>query len=191
MIGMQYKINLPSDYNMDIIRERVKNSGYKTDGFHSLKFKFYLITEKNINGNHQNSYAPLYLWKNHSGMNKFLFEGFYDNILESFGWQNIGTGIPLFYDFSDDIKNSKYVFEFTQHIKPARSLTSIKDRIIAETAGFNNHLGILALYNPETWRFSIFLFTDKIDRLYLEKGNYYEILHISDDGKKSDIESSK
>ena len=124
-------------------------------------------------------------------MNKFLFEGFYDNILESFGWQNIGTGIPLFYDFSDDIKNSKYVFEFTQHIKPARSLTSIKDRIIAETAGFNNHLGILALYNPETWRFSIFLFTDKIDRLYLEKGNYYEILHISDDGKKSDIESSK
>jgi hypothetical protein len=186
MIGMQYKINLPSDYDMDIIRERVKNNGYKTDNFHSLKFKFYMITEKNINGNLQNSYAPLYLWKNHSGMNKFLFEGFYDNILESFGWQHINTGIPLFYDFSDEIKKSKYVFEFIHTIKPQRSLTSVKDRLLAEFADSGSHLGILTLYNPDTWVFSIYLFTDKVDRLHLEKGNYYEILHISNDGKKAD-----
>jgi len=33
MIATQYKIILPSDYDMDIIRNRVKNNGHKTDGF--------------------------------------------------------------------------------------------------------------------------------------------------------------
>lgn len=46
MIASQYKIILPSDYNMDIIRKRVQDNGYKTDGFYGLKFKLYLITEK-------------------------------------------------------------------------------------------------------------------------------------------------
>lgn len=183
MIGMQYKINLPSDYNMEVIRERVKNNGFKTDHFHSLKFKFYLITEKNINNNIQNSYSPLYLWKNHSGMNKFLFEGFYDNILESFGWQHINTGIPLFCEFGDKIKNSKYVLELEQNIKPKRSLVSVKDDVLAKISELNNNLGVLALYNPDIWKFSIFLFMDKAERIHLEKGTYYEILHISDDGK--------
>lgn len=33
MLLTQYKIKLPSDYDMDIIRTRVKNNGHKTDGF--------------------------------------------------------------------------------------------------------------------------------------------------------------
>jgi len=34
MIASQYKIVLPSNYDMDIIRQRVKDNGYKTDGFY-------------------------------------------------------------------------------------------------------------------------------------------------------------
>lgn len=84
MIGMQYKIILPKDYDIEIIRKRVKQNGYKTDGFQGLNFKAYLITEAGENKNLYNSYAPLYIWNNHEGMNKFIFDGFYDNILESF-----------------------------------------------------------------------------------------------------------
>lgn len=39
MIASQYKIVLPSDYDMGIIRQRVKVNGHKTDGFYGLKFK--------------------------------------------------------------------------------------------------------------------------------------------------------
>ncbi len=35
MIGMQYKVILPKDYDIRIIRERVKKNGHKTDGFQS------------------------------------------------------------------------------------------------------------------------------------------------------------
>lgn len=46
MIAMQYKILLSDDYDMDNIRQRVKNNGYKTDGFQDLMFKAYLIKVK-------------------------------------------------------------------------------------------------------------------------------------------------
>lgn len=51
MIGMQYKVILPKDYDMEIIKKRVKDNGYKTDGFQALNFKAYLITETEKDGN--------------------------------------------------------------------------------------------------------------------------------------------
>ena len=109
MIATQYKITLPSNYDMNIIKDRVKNNGYKTDGFEDLKFKLYLITEKGENSSLQNSYSPLYLWKDSNGLNKFLFNGFYDNIITSFGWQQVNIGIPLIDTTTDKIKNIKYL----------------------------------------------------------------------------------
>lgn len=44
MVAMQYKILLPDDYDMEIVRKKVKNNGHKTDGFQDLLFKAYLIT---------------------------------------------------------------------------------------------------------------------------------------------------
>ena len=46
MQAMQYTIKLPSDYDMDIIRQRVRNTGHLMDGFDDLFFKVYLISEK-------------------------------------------------------------------------------------------------------------------------------------------------
>jgi len=43
MVGMQYRINLPNDYDMQIIRKRVLDNGSKTDGFNGLLFKCYLM----------------------------------------------------------------------------------------------------------------------------------------------------
>ncbi|EGD49579.1 hypothetical protein Cpap_4017 [Ruminiclostridium papyrosolvens DSM 2782] len=61
MIATQYKIILPSDYDMIIITDRVKNNGYITDGFGNLKLKLYLITEKRGNNSLSNSYSPFFL----------------------------------------------------------------------------------------------------------------------------------
>ncbi|WP_142950755.1 DUF4865 family protein, partial [Bacillus sp. AFS076308] len=36
MFTTQYKITLPSDYDMNIIKKRVKNNGHKTDGFEDV-----------------------------------------------------------------------------------------------------------------------------------------------------------
>lgn len=55
-------------------------------------------------------------------MNKFIFEGYYDNILQSFGWQQIHIGVPLVVNLSDDFKKCKYVVEYVGSISQKNSL---------------------------------------------------------------------
>lgn len=92
MQAMQYTIKLPTDYDMNIIRQRVQKTGHLMDGFEDLFLKVYLISEKS-EGQLFNSYCPLYIWKETNGMTKFIFDGYFDNILTSFGWQNIEIGV--------------------------------------------------------------------------------------------------
>ena len=178
MIATQYKIILPSDFDMKIIRDRVKNNGYKTDGFEDLKFKLYLITEKGVNKSLQNSYAPLYIWKDNNGLNKFLFSGFYDNIINSFGWQKVNVGIPLIDTTTYKIKDNKYLFEITREIKPQESLINLKDKIEEEISKIEN-VEYIVIYNPDKWKYNVFYFIDDLSKVKLEEGIVYNILHIS------------
>lgn len=178
MIASQYKIVLPSNYDMDIIRNRVRDNGYKTDGFYGLKFKLYLITEKGINGNFQNSYSPLYLWKDSEGLNKFLFEGFYDNIISSFGWQKVNIGVPLIDTTTQRIKEYNYLFEITGDIEPKESLNNLKKSIQEAIPQIENS-EYLVIYNPDKWKYHAFYFIDDLGKVKSEKGVIYNILHIS------------
>ena len=178
MIATQYKIILPHDYDMNIIKKRVKNNGYKIDGFEDLKFKLYLITEKGENNNLQNSYCPLYIWKDSKGLNKFLFDGFYDNIINSFGWQQVNIGIPLIDTTTCNLKDMKYIFEITKEISPQESLKNLKDKIEKDMPNFDN-TEYIVIYNPDKWKYSIVYFIDDLSKVKSEKGIVYNILHIS------------
>ncbi|HDR7688982.1 DUF4865 family protein [Bacillus toyonensis] len=180
MIGMQYKVILPKNYDMGIIRKRVQDNGQKTDGFPVLNFKAYLITEAEENENLYNSYAPLYIWNNYQGMNKFIFEGFYDNILESFGWQKINIGVSLSINLDKDFNNSRYIVEYAGNIPKSKSLSQIPLNTINQyVKNAEESLGNLLVYNPDKWGYSQFSFyqekpeIDSLDHLIL-----YEVLYI-------------
>ncbi|MFB5193671.1 DUF4865 family protein [Neobacillus sp. KR4-4] len=178
MISTQYKIILPSDYDMNIIKDRVRNNGYKTDGFDDLKFKLYLVTEKGVNNNLQNSYCPLYLWKDSNGLNKFLFNGFYDNILNSFGWQRVNIGIPLIDTTTSKIKENKYVFQISGEIQPQASLNNLKEKMDEEIPKIDN-TEFIVIYNPDKWTYEVFYFLRDLNNLGTLTGEIYSILHIS------------
>ena len=180
MFTTQYKINLPNDYDMNIIRDRIKNNGFKTDGFDELKYKFYLISEKEINTNISNSYAPLYLWKNNLGLNKFLFEGFYDNILSSFGWQKVRIGIPLLNTISSAISDYNHIFEYSGNIPPQTSLKNITAQFQKEIPPLPD-TEMLLIYNSESWEYSAFYFTNDLTAVTGIPGTTYSILHVSSD----------
>ena len=179
MIATQYKIILPSNYDMNIIKDRVKNNGHKTDGFEDLKVKLYLITEKGENNNLQNSYCPLYIWKDSKGLNKFLFDGFYDNIITSFGWQKVNVGILLIDTTTRDFKNIKYIFEVTKEITPKESLKNLKDEIEKDMLKLYD-VEYVVIYNPDKWKYSIFYFIEDLSKVKAEKGMIYNVLHISE-----------
>ncbi|WP_458122053.1 DUF4865 family protein [Paenibacillus sp. Z6-24] len=132
MITMQYKISLPADYDMQIIRQRARHNGHKTDAFPDLLFKAYLISEKGQFGNLRNSYAPLYVWKDSPGMNTFLLQGPYDAILSSFGWQKVELHIPLEVQLPDNFSQIRYILQYTGTIAPAGKLDGIKDHVFQQ-----------------------------------------------------------
>ncbi|TKI85604.1 DUF4865 family protein, partial [Bacillus wiedmannii] len=159
MIGMQYKVILPKDYDMEIIKKRVKDNGHKTDGFQELNFKAYLITEVGMEGNFYNCYTPLYIWNGHEGMNKFIFEGYYDNILQSFGWQQINIGVPFVVNLSDDFKKCKYVVEYVGSISQKNSLIGTQFNIFNKNVqNTENCKGNVIVYNSDKWGYSQFEF---------------------------------
>lgn len=177
MIGMQYKISLPGDYDMEMIRSRVRENGYKTDGFKDLLFKCYLIQEKEVDS-FENIYAPLYLWKESNGMNEFIFDGYFDNIIHSFGWQNIMIGIPLILDLQENYKEAKYLLEESGDIEARPSLSTFRESIKRSSEEDKNICGTIGIYNPDKWRYSQFSFLKNRPDVY--KNNIYQILHISE-----------
>ncbi|MDW2796108.1 DUF4865 family protein [Clostridium boliviensis] len=178
MIGMQYEVTLPVDYDMNIIRKRVAENGSKTDGFPGLKYKCYLIREKGVDGFEQ-VYAPLYLWNQEEGMNHFLFGGYYDQIIKSFGWQHVNIGIPLFHYFNDPFLSSRYVTETTGSISPELSLSNIPEKIRRMADGEMDITGQVCIYNPDKWRYSLFSFM-KDRPQNIKDRKIYQILHISE-----------
>lgn len=170
MIGMQYKITLPNDYDMDIIRNRVTTNGYKTDGFEQLFFKAYLIADYS----NKKQYAPLYLWKSSNGMNKFIFEGFFDNIINSFGYQNINIGIPYLVHIEKNIHEAKYLLEIKNNFFNDTQIT-----IPSLTYPNENCLDKIIIYNPDKWIYTEFYFYKEFPENKKNLKSIYEILHMS------------
>ncbi len=58
---MQYPIGLPADYDMNVIRERVRTRGSALDDRAGLNLKAYCVRERAVDGSSVNAYAPFYL----------------------------------------------------------------------------------------------------------------------------------
>ena len=173
MISMQYKIKLPDSFDMNIIRERVRENGHKMDGFKELLFKAYLISVENSKNDIKKEYAPLYLWKDSVGMNQFIWDGFYDNILKSFGWQTISTAIPLSFEKKENFNSSRYCLEITREISELTQMERLSFSSI-----FDNSTSQLLIYNPEKWQCKEYYFFEELPE-QMEGTNIYEILHLS------------
>ncbi len=208
MIGMQYTIQLPADYDMNIIYDRVQQNGHKTDGYAGLLFKAYLVSVKGAYGQLSNSYCPLYVWNHQDGIHSFLFDGPYDSILQSFGWQHVQIGIPMELPLSqasipalsesqrdnkgrhltltaERLQQARYVIEYIGSIQPARSLQEVPDAIARhlQTQGLepfaSHHQGQLLIYNPDKWAYHQFYFVETVPENVPDCCNVYTILHWS------------
>jgi hypothetical protein len=92
---MQYLIDLPADYDMSIIRERVRSRGSALDDRKGLSCKAYCIREIGVDGSPVNQYAPFYLWDDSAAAADFLWGGAgFGGIIGSFGRPVVHTWIP-------------------------------------------------------------------------------------------------
>lgn len=92
---LHYPVDLPADYDMGIIRARVRTGGSALDDRDGLGCKAYCIREVDVQGSLVNQYAPFYLWDDAGAAAHFLWGGGgFGNIVESFGRPVVHTWVP-------------------------------------------------------------------------------------------------
>ncbi|HEV3357524.1 MAG TPA: DUF4865 family protein [Pseudonocardiaceae bacterium] len=182
MYAMQYELTLPADYDMEIIRKRVADRGSRTDGFPGLGVKAYLIRERGVDGSPVNQYAPFYVWREISGMNRFLWGGgAFTGIVNDFGRPPVHhwTGV----DRQPGPTNDKTPIAAIRRIEPIAPGVDPTDPVRAaqrelgeraEQAGV--HSTALAV-DPERWE--LVHFTLWTENPPASAGEQYELLHIS------------
>jgi len=101
--AMQYGFTFPADYDMGIIKNRIKTKGGVLDGYPDLGLKAWMIRERGVDGSPVNQYTCCYLWQDLAGMNRFLWSDPFRNLSRDFGrpdvhqWTGLGfvTGPAL------------------------------------------------------------------------------------------------
>jgi hypothetical protein len=182
MYAMQYQITLPADYDMGIIRHRVRSRGGALDTFPGLGLKAYLIRER-ASDSPVNQYAPFYLWHSVDGMNRFLWGGGgFHGIVDDFGRPAVEHWTGVGYERGTAFASTPRAA--TRRTRPVPShidLTSFVarelDTLRAYASAPGVHSSALAI-DPRHWELIRFtLWEHSVPR---QDGDIrYEVLHLS------------
>ena len=181
MYAMQYRIALPADYDMKIIRERVLARGSLTDHFAGLGLKAYLIQERAQGGGQSNQYAPFYLWSSSKGMANFLWgSGGFAAVVDSFGRPRVRhwTGLGFMRGRSHHVRPRTAILRerCISQQEDLRTIAQATHAELNERAGRDGVYACAAAIDPTTWNLINFTLCD---REFDESGERYEVLHLS------------
>jgi len=186
MITMQYRIVLPADYDMEIIRRRIAERGHLTDDFPQLSFKAYLYADRSA-GNRENLYAPFYLWHDTQGMNTFLGGMGFAGVVESFGRPIVHTWSVWCAETAPDLSIATHA---TREILPIAAHASLGELRNSESIGAQMDLerGAIATiraYDPTTWTLLRFrLWRSNIHPSVEDGVDVYMVGHLSQPSAK-------
>jgi hypothetical protein len=147
MLLMQYTHRLPSDYDMNRIRQRAAQRGPDWDAFQGLIFKGFLIQEKAKNGALSNAYSSLYLWKDAEAASRMITAERFQAVIDAFGRPRVETFLVVAAAFgpsptarfvrrSDGVLSSGVNLASLKHReeKDARNRSSVEDVFAAIAA---------------------------------------------------------
>jgi hypothetical protein len=180
---MQYPIALPRDYDMDIIRERVRTRGGALDERAGLTCKAYCIREAGIADSQVNQYAPFYVWNDAAAAADFLWHGTgFDGIVRDFGRPAVNTWVPevVLPGPAPAISIHHALFRRSP-VSPDDDLVAVAERLTSRVRTRATHPGVhLAVggIEPTTWQaveFSTVADVGERDAC----DTVYTVLHIS------------
>lgn len=182
MYAMQYELTLPADYDMEIIRKRVRDRGERTDGFPGLDLKAYLIRERGIDESPVNQYAPFYLWRDIAGMNRFLWGGGgFVGIVTDFGrppvrhWTGVDN-LPGADRATDPVAATKHTEPIPPLADPAEPVDAARERLRTRAEQPGVYSTALAV-DPERWELVHFTLWTRTPPA--GTGTRYQLLHLS------------
>jgi len=186
MFIKQYRIALPADYDMAVIRERVATRGPSFDSFPGLGLKCFLIREKGKYGAHGNQYAPVYLWPQVDTMWGFLAGPAFAGIKEAFGVPPVETWAGFAYARSARLTDPSSIASVTRAerlLDPHIDLASYRQQESdAAAVAVERTPGLLARavgVEPRSWRIVTFDYWAQAQAELPVELHSYEVLHVS------------
>ncbi|WBB69541.1 DUF4865 family protein [Micromonospora sp. WMMD812] len=183
---MQYPIALPTDYDMDIIRTRVRTRGGALDNRRGLRCKAYCIREAGVDGSQVNQYAPVYLWADSSAAAEFLWgaQGF-DGIVRDFGRPRVRTWVPSALGVGGCGRSDvTHAWLRTEAIAQEADLVTVAEmltaRVDARARRPETHLAFAGI-DPTTWQAVEFTTVAGLGRAAIPTdGTLFTVLHVSE-----------
>lgn len=167
---MQYSFRLPTDYDMERIRTRIREKGTSCDGLAGLVQKGFLYNETGTDWVGQptdNEYAPYYIWQSAEAMRDFLLSDWFANLCRAFGrpivrsWPVVQFNFGAVANPAEKVSSPAFVLRETIKIADSVSVTAAleTERKIHQEALHNPQLYNRALaFDSERWeivRFSL------------------------------------
>ncbi|WP_327405967.1 DUF4865 family protein [Streptomyces sp. NBC_01288] len=185
MHAMQYGLTLPADYDTGTIRSRVARVGHLLDDWDGLGLKAYLLRERGVHGSPVNQYAPFYLWNTVEGMNRFLWGGAFQGLVNDFGRPEVSQWTGLAYEESGAAGSPAAVaVRQRQRIAGSGELAAVMEDAVAETrrlAGEDGAVLAAAAVDPHSWELVHFSLWEH-DTPKAE-GDVFQVLHLSAPGR--------
>ncbi|MEU3709834.1 DUF4865 family protein [Streptomyces catenulae] len=181
MYAMQYARTLPADYDMEIIRNRVRTRGHLLDDFDGLGLKAYGMRVRGIDGSPVNAYAPFYLWADPRAMNRFLAGDGFRGVIRDFGRPPVRHWQGLFHRAGPEVGTvpRAYTLRSVRLPEGADPGTAFAEAAagheqLARTSGV--HTTAMA-YSPADWEIvHVTLWTGEAPE---DAGDRYQVLHLS------------
>lgn len=184
MHAMQYRITLPADYDMGIVRRRVATRGHLLDDFPGLGLKAYLTRERG-DDSPVNQYAPLYLWNAAEGMNAFLWGPGFEGIVDDFGRPVVEHWSGLFFaDGPSAAAPARTAVRRTTRVPAEVSPGEAVAGAVAETerlAGLDGVVCAALAVDPRRWELMELTLWEHGDPA--AAGERYRVLHVSAPGR--------
>lgn len=152
MIAMQYSFVLPADYDMGIIDRRIAERGRFTDCFPGLRFKAYLSSRREDEG--ENRYAPFYLWESPEAMNLFLTGPGFEAVSHSFGWPSVKSWIVWHAELGPRLAAARHATRELLPVLPYAGLAEMQEaeaRRAQREVTEQGALASVAAFEPGSW----------------------------------------
>jgi Domain of unknown function (DUF4865) len=181
MYAMQYEIALPTDYDMQYIRDRVAATARTGEELPGLELKAYLIQDRHA-GAPRNQYAPFCLWTDVAAAGRFLWGGGpFGEVVKDFGRPQVHSWLAAHHAAGP--AHALLPGWAVRVIRPLPADLALDQAVPEAVAQFidrttrSTHTLVLAV-DPTAW--TVCEFTLRVDRPEPSPdGCVYQVLHVS------------
>jgi hypothetical protein len=180
MLAMQYSIQLPDNYDVARIRERVNARKSLFDEHEGLTHKSFLYNDAD------KLYAPFYIWDNVGEAQQFLLNDLFKGVIDTFSRCRVRTWFSTHMSYGNRGLVPTYALREVDVIPPEEQLDQFllqekaeQDALLADP---NLYLHVVA-FDAERWEILKFsLWRDKASAQKPGSDSYleYDVLHVSD-----------